>query len=336
MNLSTALVIGRFQPLHRGHLELMRAAEAKADQLLIILGSANGARNLRNPFRPAEREEMIRAALKEAGLKKPVQFRGVRDYFYNDAGWINEVRENVLSVSAGGPVVLAGYTKDFSSSYLTWFSDWERLEVASDQALHATSTREAYFRDANATLRSSKELTSSSITWLARFAQTEPYRDLHEEQLYADKYKASWASAPFPPVFVTADAVVHCCGHLLLIQRKHNPGRGLWANPGGFLDPHERIADAAIRELFEETQIDVPADELRTACTKVQVFDHPLRSSRGRTITHAHLFELKRKQLPRFKASDDAAAARWIPMLDLGKMEEQFFEDHFHMIHALL
>jgi bifunctional NMN adenylyltransferase/nudix hydrolase len=66
------------------------------------------------------------------------------------------------------------------------------------------------------------------------------------------------------------------------------------------------------------------------------VFDHPDRSQRGRTITHAHYFDLQTRQLPAVTAADDAALAQWVPVTSLPDMEEQFFEDHFHILNHFL
>ncbi len=54
-------------------------------------------------------------------------------------------------------------------------------------------------------------------------------------------YHAAWASAPYPPVFVTVDGLLLCHGHVLLIQRGHAPGQGLWALPGGFVEPRDTL-----------------------------------------------------------------------------------------------
>jgi bifunctional NMN adenylyltransferase/nudix hydrolase len=66
------------------------------------------------------------------------------------------------------------------------------------------------------------------------------------------------------------------------------------------------------------------------------VFDHPDRSQRGRTITHAHYFDLSSDALPNVEAADDAALVAWVPIVELPDMEEQFYEDHYHILDCFL
>lgn len=63
-----ALVIGRFQPFHKGHLEVMRTIAKECDSVTIGIGSAQFSHTLDNPFTAGERHLMISRALKEAGL----------------------------------------------------------------------------------------------------------------------------------------------------------------------------------------------------------------------------------------------------------------------------
>ena len=46
-------------------------------------------------------------------------------------------------------------------------------------------------------------------------------------------------------------------GHVLLMQRGHEPRKGLWSYPSGYVDSGESVEDAAVRETFEETQVRV-------------------------------------------------------------------------------
>ncbi|MBI3128089.1 MAG: NUDIX hydrolase [Candidatus Tectomicrobia bacterium] len=45
-------------------------------------------------------------------------------------------------------------------------------------------------------------------------------------------------------------------GKALLVQRRHNPGKGLWTFPGGFVNRGEVVAEAAAREALEETGVE--------------------------------------------------------------------------------
>jgi len=174
------------------------------------------------------------------------------------------------------------------------------------------------------------------------FAMLKGFRDgpqfaqLVREHQFIRNYRKQWSVAPYAPTFVTVDAVVIHSGHALLIRRGGEPGKGLWALPGGFVEQSEMLEAAVLRELREETQLDVPAAVLRGALKSKEVFDHPERSSRGRTITHAFHFEFPSGDLPRIAGDDDADLARWVPLGEALEMEEQFYEDHFHILERFL
>lgn len=67
---SRALVMGRFQPFHLGHLELVKKAAAEYDEVVVAISSANESFTIKNPFTAGERIELVTAALREAGLSK--------------------------------------------------------------------------------------------------------------------------------------------------------------------------------------------------------------------------------------------------------------------------
>lgn len=64
-----ALIIGRFQPLHNGHMEVIRKVAAECDRLIIGIGSAQYSHSADNPFTAGERFLMITEALKAEGIK---------------------------------------------------------------------------------------------------------------------------------------------------------------------------------------------------------------------------------------------------------------------------
>ena len=171
---------------------------------------------------------------------------------------------------------------------------------------------------------------------LQRFAQQPDYLALQEEWRMLRGYRAAWAAAPYPPVFVTVDALLRCQNHVLLIRRAHAPGKGLLALPGGFIEPRETLWQSCLRELAEETHCSLPEATLRAALRQISVFDHPDRSQRGRVITHAHHFDLGARRLPEVSGSDDAMSASWVPIGVLAAMEDRFHDDHFHILDSFL
>lgn len=337
MRYDIGVIIGRFQPFHLGHKELFEEALCQAKKLLIVLGSSESARSIRNPWTVSEREDMIISNfVKQPEILQRIHFAAVRDYFYNDQAWVNEVREKVRQASPeDAKIVLFGHEKDGTSFYLKWFPEWDYINKEQISDFHSTQIRHPFLRDAK-NIDFLPGVTPETQQWLNYFSNSKYYGDLHQEQIYVDDYQRQWAQAPYPPILVTTDALVFQLGHILLIRRGQSPGKGLWGLPGGFLNTDERLKECSLRELFEETQIDASVEELKESFIRSETFDHPLRSVRGRTITHVHMFKLKGDRLRSVKANDDAAEVRWLPLLDVAKMEDQFFEDHFHIISRMI
>jgi 8-oxo-dGTP diphosphatase len=93
----------------------------------------------------------------------------------------------------------------------------------------------------------------------------------------------------------------------LLIKRKRWPYEGLWAIPGGFVEPNESLEDAARRELEEETRVrDVYLEQLYT-------FGDPHRDPRERVITVVYYALIRADEL-HVVAGDDAAESGWFPV----------------------
>jgi len=333
-----AVLIGRFQPFHLGHAHLLRQALVHAARVVVVLGSSFQARNAKNPFSWQERAAMIRATLSEED-KGRVAFTPVRDY-YDDTRWADAVRAAVAREEQGAArVLLVGHFKDASSYYLNHFPKWHSLVVKPERDMDATSVRRVLFEaeDLDVSLSALEGTVSLAVRqYLKAWAMLPQFPGLVEEHRKIAGYKAAWKSAPYAPIFTTADALLVSAGHVLLIKRGGFPGKGLWALPGGFVEPRERLLQGAMRELVEETKVSVLASTLEGCLVDVKVFDHPDRSQRGRTITHAHYFDLRSDSLPTIEAADDAAQAEWTPITQLAAMEDQFFEDHFHILDHFL
>jgi nicotinamide-nucleotide adenylyltransferase len=63
-----SLYVGRFQPFHNGHLNVIDNILKKTDELIILVGSSQRSHEIENPFTCGERLTMIRLALNEAGI----------------------------------------------------------------------------------------------------------------------------------------------------------------------------------------------------------------------------------------------------------------------------
>ena len=66
--MSVALLPGRFQPFHRGHLAIAQTAVTDGHELLVMIGSAQESVTWENPFSAGERREMVATGMAAAGL----------------------------------------------------------------------------------------------------------------------------------------------------------------------------------------------------------------------------------------------------------------------------
>jgi len=337
-----AVYIGRFQPFHNGHKKVIEDGLEIADRVLVMLGSYNTPRTAKNPYTKLERSKMIEPIFNPInpppGYMNRVITTGIFDYTYDENKWIEQIQHKVaLTGYKGSEVVLLGFNRDESSYYLSHFPNWHTYFSCEhhhyNAPINGTEIRDAFFDHPGKFFRSHyiDMLPETTLNVMKEFASSPVFNTIQEEWCFIQDYKKSWESAPYPPTFVTTDAVVIQSGHILLGKRKFSPGKGLWALPGGFIEKNERIIDGAFRELVEETSIKVPEQVLRGSMTHKEVFDSPARSERGRTITHAYLIELKNEKLPRVKAADDFEEVEWFTFAEFEQMSFKMYEDHWHL-----
>ena len=216
------------------------------------------------------------------------------------------------------------------------FPQWGFEAVPLLEPLDATDIRDLYFkRDVN--MKFIKAVVpETTYDFLDSFKETAEYEQVIREREFLVEHNKQYSSLKYPPIFSTADAVVIQSGHVLMIKRRAEPGKGLWALPGGYVNANtdKSVEDAAIRELREETLIKVPAPVLRGSIVRSKVFDAIDRSPRGRIITHAFYIQLPDGELPKVKGSDDAEKARWVPIAEV--RSEECFEDHYEIIQHFL
>lgn len=311
------------------------------------------ARDPKNPFSFGDRHFMI----ENTGLTDAIAplVDGTDD------NWKLQVQEAVGSAWSqfygevkpkAGDIAIVGHFKDRSSSYLHWFPQWDLVNVDLLRMLDATTIRELIFTDYGdrestqklCMLQVQENCPASTCEFLEFFMKTQAFENLKHEYSIIKKGKDAWEAIkpPYPVQFMTVDAVVTCAGHVLMITRKHAPGKGLMALPGGFLNPGERVRDGIIRELFEETKIKLASGILRGNLKEIEFFDDPDRSLRGRTLTFAGHIPLQFGTLPELGDEtkgddlDDASRAIWVPFSEIKKNCELFFEDHFLILNHFI
>lgn len=114
---------------------------------------------------------------------------------------------------------------------------------------------------------------------------------------------------PTPELCVSA--VVVDDDRLLLVRRGRGRAQGDWALPGGRVEPGETLAEAVVRELLEETGIEGVCGHLLGVCELIDD-DGPHQVVLGHLVT---LMEATEPQ-----AGDDAAEARWVPLIDVAEL----------------
>jgi bifunctional NMN adenylyltransferase/nudix hydrolase len=334
-----AVCIGRFQLFHNAQLALLREALRLAPRCAVLIGSARAARSPRNPFTYEERVEMIRLALPEEDRAR-LDFVPIREV-YDHKLWVAAVQAAIakLTGSSRTRLVLVGHRKDPTSDYLLDFPGWPLHDVGLQGEVHAKALRAALYTaqtvdGALAVL--SAQVPASTVDFVRAWAQLPFLQKLRGEWAELAEEHEKWAGSPYPPVFVTVDAVVRVADQVLLIRRGRAPGKGLLAVPGGFIEQRETAYQSAVRELQEETGFDLLPSEMEHALKATRVFDDPNRSQRGRVITHAFYFDFGSRMLPEIAGSDDAAEARWVPIVELAQLEAEFHDDHFHILDSFL
>jgi bifunctional NMN adenylyltransferase/nudix hydrolase len=350
--------IGRFQPFHNGHLQVVREALKLTKHLIILVGSANSSRNPRNPFTYTERAITIGLSVDDCLKDIPKTHAGKRysiqpinDYPYNDTGWKTFVQYEVNRVIAGREmrkngrdkpisydnisVGIIGFAKDHTSDYLNWFPNWTPEIIPVQFSAHNSSDIRKQYFDPFFRLPTTDHCPQAVVTFLSNFVNDPAFKWVIDYKNQDEKDFKTYGPGPF----LCSDAIVVQNGHILLVTRGKHPGKGQLALPGGHLDPKETLRDCAVRELKEETDIRdnkgrIPPGRLISFIDKrkTKVYDHPERSTGPRKVTEAFYFELPETKgdLYDVLGQDDAERATWYPLGSLRTSD--FFADHAHII----
>jgi bifunctional NMN adenylyltransferase/nudix hydrolase len=368
-----ASYIGRFSLFHNGHASVALRGLRKYENVLIIVGSANMPRTIKNPWTAEERAGLIQAWYDEEKRKDPALgnliVRTSRDYPYSNELWLAQTQKIIASVKAlltqgnvrDTVVHIMGAKRDESGFYLDMFPEptYKLDLVEEDQQvskfLTATWCREIYLgRSFNGTPLDDKAydlmmrafVPQQTLDFLNAFqVRTDTYLNtgmtpfdyLTNEHRVTTERRAE-INGKYPPVSLTADAVVIQSGHVLLIRRRSAPGKGLWALPGGYVNSKEWTVEASFRELLEESSIKASPAAIKGSIVDDHWFEHPDRSNINRVITHAFCYKLPDNKvngvttLSKVKGNDDADMAQWFPLAEALAMSDVLFDDHFSIL----
>jgi len=93
--MQVGILVGRFQPLHIGHVQAIKFALKNSNKLFIVIGSAEKSNQKRNPFTFEERKKMIELSINDESLdKKRIEIIPIKDA-KNHAEWISSIKKAI-------------------------------------------------------------------------------------------------------------------------------------------------------------------------------------------------------------------------------------------------
>ncbi len=122
---------------------------------------------------------------------------------------------------------------------------------------------------------------------------------------------------------VCVGAVVVDADRLLMIRRGHGPAAGQWSVPGGRVEAGELLAEAVVRELWEETGVEGVCGELVGWVERFEEDEHFVILD----------FQVAVLEATGPVAGDDAAEARWVPLVHVADLNlvdglAEFLHEH--------
>jgi len=125
------LIIGRFQPFHLGHIELIKTACNECDKVYVVLGSAHSPEDEHNPFTLEQRREMFRCVIEEYDLD--IQLIELDD-IPDDNEWVGYIEKSIPPFD----IVYAGEEDDLNFFRNTRF---KLKHIGRKHGIHATVIR---------------------------------------------------------------------------------------------------------------------------------------------------------------------------------------------------
>ena len=324
------VVIGRFQPYHKGHHDLVTKASRENDTVLLIIGSTNVLPNFKNPLTKEERKWLIVKQLTASNLTNVViRFQNDKDY---DDDWIQDVNGHVLSLEED-PTQVVVYCNSKDEAYYrdTFIYPVETVDVTH---ISATTLRRFWY--------------GGKLTATGNFIHKETMNHLLDHPDFARLRKEDEATTdnkvkkenghPFNnPVEPVSFAVIIKEGKILVGRRTNARGMGQLGLPGGFVNKDESTLDASIRETQEELGVNLRSliQEGKAVCM-AQAVEENLDDLGTRTIGINYLFVIRPDTEVTPVINDETSEFQWLPIADVCEDRTLLFYNHNRIVRHLL
>jgi bifunctional NMN adenylyltransferase/nudix hydrolase len=318
-----AVIFGRFQPFHLGHLSLCLQAAQCAERLIVVIGSVGASLSVRNPWNGTERCAFIAAALRESGLDD-FQFLPIADSAYHFSDWLLRLKAEIAKIVGKKSFAIVGHYRDKSSYYLDHFPGWEVVLVPEQfNDISSTVIRKFIFTGNVDAARPYLPpiVYSNLVPWLESPEYARLKTDFVAIQTFQVNHGISDKSS-----LASIVIVVHSRGEILFMRRNDNPGQNLWSLPECLHIPPDSDADSAALSLLRQ-HLDCPLPDSQYAICSIakEPFDAPARDIRGPFVATGYFIDL---DLAGIQCPSPQPEDVWLPV-DLLKVDEAaFFIDH--------
>lgn len=147
MEHKVGLLCGRFQPVHKGHISLIREALKHCDHLILAIGSAQESGTKRNPFDYETRKELLRRSMWGLNARMTIIPVNDRTVLNDDSSWGKYLIREVFEQTGVVPTINFSGTEGVRSH---WFDEVEIEQMELDRnitPISATALREAILND---------------------------------------------------------------------------------------------------------------------------------------------------------------------------------------------
>ncbi len=319
------VVIGRFQPLHNGHVAIITEALNQCEKVLVLIGSATESPNYKNPLSSELRRNIL-----EATFPKKLSILPLRD-LPTDGEWIQETIGYINSFEED-PTKVMMYTGAKDAEYYTKNFIYPVTEVAgiTGDVSGTEIRRHMYVNHVAADM-----IPQAAAKALSEFMDTDEAVRLRNEYMYC---KARIAEATLGhkynnPIEPVAHAMVIHKGNVLLVKRNGIRGHGQLALPGGFIENTETTRSAALRELREEVGLDLTQCKAREVAMAVEENVGGL-SVRTLGINYAYYIDPD-EEITLTLDTKEVTEATWEPLSEVVTGSIPLFYNHLTVIRRL-